>query len=316
MTYQRVLASSLVLPGLACAMANPAFDDDELGDDAGTNASESDASESGTASGASTDEATSDASTSEATSDPTTEATTDTGEATSDPVTTDATSEGTSTSEGETGIECMPGQTDCGGSCVDTQTDPFNCGGCEVVCNEAELCLGECVIKKYVFVGSEPKTGNMGGIQGADALCDGLAGEAGLPGSYFAWNSTLASYPNFDFDQTGVYVRTDGQLIAESYADLTDSQLLIPITLDENQDPVPLGLLPNCLAAMGAVWSNTTAAGDYAGEPNCANWTTNSVQAFGKIGSMSATDGGWSQLPNCFVPCNTPLPIYCVQQTP
>jgi hypothetical protein len=32
-------------------------------------------------------------------------------------------------------VSCDAGQTSCKGSCVDTQTDPNNCGGCGIVCN-------------------------------------------------------------------------------------------------------------------------------------------------------------------------------------
>jgi hypothetical protein len=32
-------------------------------------------------------------------------------------------------------MTCTGGKTSCGGACVDTSTDPMNCGGCGVVCN-------------------------------------------------------------------------------------------------------------------------------------------------------------------------------------
>lgn len=36
--------------------------------------------------------------------------------------------------------ECAPGQTICAGSCVDVQTDNFNCGGCGKSCGSGEVC--------------------------------------------------------------------------------------------------------------------------------------------------------------------------------
>jgi cysteine-rich repeat protein len=39
-------------------------------------------------------------------------------------------------------IECILGETNCGGICVDTQTDLFNCGGCAIECGLGEECLG------------------------------------------------------------------------------------------------------------------------------------------------------------------------------
>lgn len=47
--------------------------------------------------------------------------------------------------------ECPPGETDCDGTCVDTTTDPTNCGACGVaVSTPAAVCF---VIPKLI-VGS------------------------------------------------------------------------------------------------------------------------------------------------------------------
>ena len=37
---------------------------------------------------------------------------------------------------------CPAGMTDCNSTCVNTDTDEDNCGGCENVCNSGELCVG------------------------------------------------------------------------------------------------------------------------------------------------------------------------------
>jgi len=36
---------------------------------------------------------------------------------------------------------CPSGQSDCGGSCVDTQIDELHCGGCDAPCGGGELCI-------------------------------------------------------------------------------------------------------------------------------------------------------------------------------
>lgn len=41
-------------------------------------------------------------------------------------------------------LECPPGQTDCGGTCVDVQSDPVNCGGCGNYCPTGRCAQGAC----------------------------------------------------------------------------------------------------------------------------------------------------------------------------
>lgn len=306
MQRSRALGLSSILPVvlLACRMDNPAFgDDDELGDDSSESESESEgsgASESGSSSGTTTDSTTSDSTTTDST---TTSDSTDSTTTTSDSTT-------------DTGVDCDPGLTDCEGICANLGTDPANCGECGAMCTEDELCDGSCVPLKYVFVSSAKRSGSMGGIGGADQLCNDLANVAGLPGTYFAWNSTELSYPNFDFVQEGVYRRTDGHIVATSYEDLTDGSLAMPINLDENQNP-PLAVpLDGCINLTGAVWSNTTPLGEFAGIPNCNAWTSNGLLVKGMVGSLMAIDGKWSQVDDCELSCTTFLPIYCVQQDP
>jgi hypothetical protein len=54
----------------------------------------------------------------------------------------------------EAGPPCPPdGGTSCSGKCVDTKTDPANCGGCGVVCPVTAACEGSCVAVAGALVG-------------------------------------------------------------------------------------------------------------------------------------------------------------------
>jgi len=303
----RVVALSLALPllGSACRMENPAFGDDELAD-SGESASETSESTSTDASG-----------TESATSDATTETPTTTSDSTTSDTTANDTNLDTSESDtlatSDTGVPCPDPLFDCDGTCVSLEDDPDNCGECGNACGEGHVCIGTCTPIKYVFASSEVRTGVMGGIGGADMLCNQLAAAATLPGSYYAWNSTDGSYPNFDFVKEGAYVRTDGVLVATSYADLTDGSLLAPINLDEIKEPASHVMVPGCPNVTGGVWSNTTPAGNYAGNPNCGGWSL-SLQVLGRLGNLDATDTSWTDAA-CQAACIATLPIYCVQQT-
>jgi hypothetical protein len=49
-------------------------------------------------------------------------------------------------SGGSTGPACPPGQTECAGECVDLETDPDHCGGCDAPCLDGQLCqAGGCL---------------------------------------------------------------------------------------------------------------------------------------------------------------------------
>ena len=41
---------------------------------------------------------------------------------------------------GTTPVSCQPGETDCSGECVDTNTDESHCGGCGLACAQGEAC--------------------------------------------------------------------------------------------------------------------------------------------------------------------------------
>ena len=68
---------------------------------------------------------------------------------------------------------------------------------------------------KTVFVTSQTYTADFGGYVAARNICNQLASDAGLPGTYSAWISDSVNWPSKSFIQSTVkYVDTQGNTIA------------------------------------------------------------------------------------------------------
>ena len=162
---------------------------------------------------------------------------------------------------------------------------------------------------KCVFVSSTLHTGNLGGLTGADAICNDLAGAAGLPGagSYLAWLSDSSASPSTRFTQATVpYRRVDGTQVADNWIELTDGtgNLDVEISVDEG------GGIPD----LDFVWTGTHALG-VAQFPllACSDWTSSSVDEIGQVGSSLANDFRWTE-PAGLIPCGELAHLYCFQQ--
>ena len=71
------------------------------------------------------------------------------------------------------GCTCPTGQTACNGTCVDTNTDPFNCGGCGNQCGQGQppCCIeGTCV----GFAQADPSQGDLCVCAGGGDGCSPL----------------------------------------------------------------------------------------------------------------------------------------------
>ena len=126
------------------------------------------------------------------------------------------------------------------------------------------------------FVTSTLYTGNLGGVSGADAICQTHADNAGLQGTFKAWISdNLGSSPSTTFTQNpGPYVFVGGRVVANNWADLTDG------TIGERFNGNELGV-----GVSTHLWSNTNTDGTSFGGVNCSNWTSASASVFGWHGS-------------------------------
>lgn len=159
-----------------------------------------------------------------------------------------------------------------------------------------------------VFLTSTTQDGNLGGLDGADAICQNLALAASLPGAYRAWLSDDAQSPATRFSQSnGPYHLLNGVAIASSWADLTDGTLAAPITLAENGATFDdLGF---------RAWTNTRANGSGGGvqDENCAGWTSSANGSDGDEGQVTATNENWTDFASGT--CNNLFHLYCFQQS-
>lgn len=167
-----------------------------------------------------------------------------------------------------------------------------------------DACLGLGPVKRVFLLGNGV-SGDLGGLDGADALCDAAAGGLGLPGTYRAWLSTDLEGPADRFAQSsGPYVRTDGTLIATDWADLTDGLLEAPIS--------PAGEL---------AWTNTAIDGtplNLLSDPaldSCNNWTSAASGDTAALGDPTDVGPGWTEFGvSEGFECEVSTPLYCFEQ--
>jgi hypothetical protein len=159
-------------------------------------------------------------------------------------------------------------------------------------------------LPNIVFVTSATYNGKLGGLAGADAICNALAKDAGLGAGFVAWLSTASVNASSRLGAARGWVRTDGKPFADTVADLTAGKTLYPLTRDE------LGAeTPNAM-----VWTGTGGNGT-ATTDRCSDWTDDgSAVGATQLGRYGTTRGGKSVWTNdSTARCDTELPLYCFQ---
>jgi hypothetical protein len=192
--------------------------------------------------------------------------------------------------------------------------DALNCGSCNNQCYFGCV-AGEC--EKVVFVTSQLYAGNLGGLTGADAICQSHANAAGLPGSYMAWLSDATGSPTTRFTPSNApYRRIDGIIVATNWTDLLDGNLNAPIVVTELGGLALMNPNHGCASTTPAVWSNTTTNGTQVGGGlSCNNWTASSVfqSAWGRADQASSLWTSWCTGGNNDA-CGWASSLYCFQQ--
>lgn len=158
---------------------------------------------------------------------------------------------------------------------------------------------------KRVFVTSTTLDGNLGGLVGGDAECQGLADAANLGGTWMAWLSETngGDSPSTRFTQSSdPYVLVGGAQIAADWEDLIDGAIDVPINRDETGAQISI--------AIPYVWTGTSATFPSGVSPCCENWTT--TESGGAKGMTDATDSKWSF--NTGMNCSDLGHLYCFEQ--
>ncbi len=154
---------------------------------------------------------------------------------------------------------------------------------------------------KFVFVTSAKYKGNLGGLSGADAKCNQLAGAAGLPGTYVAWLSTsTVDAKDRIFD--GPYYNVARQKIANDIADLTKGSIGAAVLYSETGTQI-----------LDSVHTGTLSNGKVAGTYTCEDWTTDSagVTGFARQGLSYFATSRWTDYDETNYGCGNLRPIYC-----
>lgn len=190
---------------------------------------------------------------------------------------------------------------------------------CQVTreCSNGEAILtcpsGDSVITcapKRIFVTSSGFTGNLGGLNGADSICQGLANQAGLNGFFKAWlsDSTTDAVDRINGSDSG-YVNFNGDPVADDLADLLSGNIDNPIMYDETGesrvDTVRTGTLSDGTRFLGSGGASQF----------CNDWTNAGVapDVVSLTGISSQTGRLWTDatLRGCN---NNDLFLYCVEQ--
>ena len=193
----------------------------------------------------------------------------------------------------------------CGGAAAEC---PTSCSR-HADCTTGAMCVGgACIVGRWAFTTSSARNGNLGGLAGADALCQGLASAAGLPGTYRAWLSDSTGSPSTRFTRSTIpwvmpVGSTGGVILANDWADLTDGSIDARFGMTEAGVSVPDNI----------PFTNTTGSGTEWNGNDCGDWTSALAGSSGAYGNTGfTTEGVWTQSGSGGA-CNVLHRYYCFQ---
>lgn len=153
------------------------------------------------------------------------------------------------------------------------------------------------VSPNYMFVTSTTSTGNLGGLAGADAICQARAQSVGLPGTYRAWLSTTTIAAIDRLGGASGWIRVDGKPFARTITEMANGQIYYPPRLDERGNDVLEQLV-----------FTATNVGGGSSSADCSGWTSDA----GTSVDLGHTGGsGWSWTSHVRRPCNGAARLFC-----
>jgi hypothetical protein len=190
---------------------------------------------------------------------------------------------------------------------------------CASWCPPPEVCVNhECVAgagsgsgsampvdANYMFVTSTTKAPkDVGGLAGADAWCNELAGAAGLPGQYVAWLSTIETDAKTRLLEKAArgWYRVDGKPFTDRVEDLTSNVSYYPPRISEQN--IDLGTSDDVVVGTG---TDINGSGNFLGA-DCSRWTSDLDAMIS--GVLDGGNQSWTYATN-MTPCTTPIHIYC-----
>jgi hypothetical protein len=158
-----------------------------------------------------------------------------------------------------------------------------------------------------MFTTSKKYTPNLGGLSGADTICNQLAAAAGLSGYYVAWLSTTAQSALSRLGGASGWVRPDGRPVFSTVDDLYFGRVFYPPRLDESGNDVGAEqwVMTNTLAdgsansARGGVWAA------------CQDFTSETEDGTSILGGL-ASDSSHNFTQDWGYGCSMVARLYCL----
>lgn len=154
-----------------------------------------------------------------------------------------------------------------------------------------------------VFVTSTKHVaGSLGGLAGADAICQARASAAGLPGTYVAWLSTTTVDARDRLGTARGWRRPDGLPFVDTQGALLNGRILYPAMVDETGARVP---------ALGELVITNTVGEGTAATTDCGGFASTAGDTF--MGIPAGTTRTWTEgdYRGQAVSCATAARLYC-----